>query len=121
MTQVILYATYSLADEGTDYASLIVLLLIIFASLVATVRPYSQKFALYNYVDTVMISALAVFYGSMALNALENSPMHTSAYKFALRVLFVTATLVPLIYITLVMLKSLLWKRNSYLHKLVTH
>ena len=33
----------------------------------------------------------------------------------------VTAALVPLIYITLVILKMLLWKRNSYLHKLVTH
>ena len=61
MTRIFLYATYTLAYEGTDFALLIVLLLIIFACLV---RPYSQKFALYNYVDTVVISALAVFYGS---------------------------------------------------------
>jgi len=84
------------------------------------VRPYSEKFALYSCVDTVMISALAVFYGSMVLNVLESTPMHTSAYKFAFQLLFVTAALVPLIYITLVILKWLLWKRNSYFHKLIT-
>ena len=121
MVRIFGYATYSLAYEGTDYASLIVLILIIFACLVSTVRPYSQKFVLYNYVDTVMISALAVFYGSVALSSLELSPMGTSAYRFTLQLLFVTAALVPLIYITLVVLKWLLWKRNSYLHKLVTH
>jgi len=44
--------------------------------------------ALNSCVDSVMISALAVFYGSMALNSLENSPMHTSAYKPALRFFF---------------------------------
>jgi len=120
MARIFLYATYALAYEGTDFASLVVLLLIVFACLVATVRPYSQKFALYNYVDTMMISVLAVFFGSMALNFLENSPMHSYAYKFAFYLLFVTAALVPLTYITLVILKRLLWKRNSYLHKLIT-
>ena len=65
MTRIILYATYALAYEGTDFASFSALLLIVLACLVATVRPYSQKFALYNYVDTVMISSLAVIYGSI--------------------------------------------------------
>jgi len=46
--------------------------------------------------------------------------MGTSAYRFTLQLLFVTAALVPLIYITLVVLKWLLWKRNSYFHKLIT-
>ena len=115
-----LYATYALAYEGTDFASLVVLLLIIFACLVATVRPYSQKFALYNYVDTVMISALAVAYGSTVFYGLENGPRSTSAYKLISQFICVTAALVPLIYITLVVLKWLLWKRNSYFHKLIT-
>ena len=46
--------------------------------------------------------------------------MHTSAYEFALRPLYVTSALVPLIYITLVILKRLLWKRNLCFHKLIT-
>ena len=120
MTRIVLFATYALAYEGTDFASLGSLLLIVLACLVATVRPYSQKFALYNYVDTVMISALAVLYGSLGLHFFENIPMSTSAYRFAFRLLYVTAPLVPLIYITLVVLKWLLWKRNSYFHKLIT-
>jgi len=118
--RIILFATYALAYEGTDFASLGGLLLIVFACVVATVRPYSEKFALYNNVDTVMISALAVAYGSTALDFLESSPMGTSAYKFTFRLLYVTAALAPLIYITLVILKRLLWKRNSCFHKLIT-
>jgi len=93
----------------------------VLACLVATVRPYSQKFALYNYVDTVMISTLAVFYGSTVFYGLENGPRSTSTYKLISRIIVVTATLVPLIYITLVVLKRLLWKRNSYFHKLITY
>ena len=120
MTRIVLFGTYALAYEGTDFASLSSLLLIILACLVATVRPYSQKFTLYNYVDTVMISALAVLYGSLGLQYFEKIPMATSAYRFALRLLYVTAPLIPLMYITLVVLKRLLWKRNSYFHKLIT-
>jgi len=111
ITQIILYATYALAYEGTDFASLSALLLVVLARLVATVRPYSEKFVLYNYVDTVMISALAVTYGSTVFYGLENGPRSTSAYKLVSQIICVTATLVPLIYITLVVLN---WKSCSY-------
>jgi len=77
-------AVYAPAYGGSDFASIIVLLLIVFACLVSTVRPYSQKLLFsINYVDTVMISALAVLFDSTVLDVLENSPMHTSTYKFA--------------------------------------
>jgi len=82
ITRIILYTTYALAYEGTDFASQGTLLLIVLAGLVATVRPYSHKFALYNYVDTVMISALALVYDSTVLDFLEESPMHTSVFRF---------------------------------------
>ena len=57
-----MYGTYALAYEGTVFLLQGTLLLILLANLIATVRPYREKFALYNYVDTVMISALAVLY-----------------------------------------------------------
>ena len=120
LTRIVLFATYALAYEGTDFASLSSLLLIVLACLVATVRPYSQKFTLYNYVDTVMLSALAVMYDSGALAALETGPMGTSALLFISQLICGTAVLVPLIYITLVVLKRILWKRNSCFRKLVT-
>jgi len=121
ITRIILYTTYALAYEGTDFASQGTLILIVLACLVATVRPYSQKFALYNYVDTVMISALALVYDSTVLDFLENGPMHTSIFRFTSRLIRVIAALVPLIYITLIILKRLLWRRNSCFHKLITY
>ena len=120
MTRIILYAAYALAYEGTDCASQIMLFMIVLACLVATVRPYSQKFAVYNYVDTVMISTLAVLYGSTVLDVLESTPMGTSAYKFTSQLKRVVAALVPLIYIALVVLRKILWKRSSYFRKLLT-
>jgi len=115
-------AAYAPAYEGSDFASIIVLLLIVFACLVSTVRPYSQKLLFtISYVDTVMISALAVTFDSTVLDILENSPMHTSTYKFTSRLIRVITALVPLIYITLIILKRLLWRRNSYFHKLITY
>ena len=46
--------------------------------------------------------------------------MHTFACKFISQYIFVTAALVPLIYITFVVLKRLFWIRNSYFHKVTT-
>ena len=120
MTRIVLFATYALAYEGADFFSLATLPLIVLACLVATVRPYSQKYALYNYVDMVMICALAVVCDAGALGMLENGPMGNSALKFTSLLICVTAVLVPLIYITLVVLKRILWRRNSCFYKLVT-
>ena len=74
-----MYGMYALAYEGTVFLLQGTLLLILLANLIATVRPYRKKFAFYNYVDTVLISALAVLYILAVLGILENSPMHTSA------------------------------------------
>ena len=115
-------AVYAPAYGGSDFASIIVLLLIVFACLVSTVRPYSQKLLFsINYVDTVMISALAVVFDSTVLDILENSPMHTSTYKFTSYIIRVTAarTGTPHIHNSCCIEESSL-ENKFILHRLIT-